>query len=198
MQMNTSHSSSNFFLIIFSALLLFLAGCGAGESSSFSSTISDGITSYSCASQSAFDSCRGGNCSQCTCTSGCADPNAPKVKLKISTSKTSLSVSDEAQLTLQINNPARSAQTIGFTLNYPEGETNFIGMPFNDNGCQNLLAEMGTSFKSKVNVPANTTCKTIINKKFAAPGNPVQISVVDLTSSLELDGQLPVFIVSSP
>jgi len=200
MEKTTLHFSSNFILIFFSVLFLFLTGCGGGESNSFSSSYSNGISSYSCPSQSALDSCsssRGNNCSQCTCTSGCLDPNAPKVKLKISSSNTSLSVSDEAQLTLQLNNPANSTQTIGFTLKYPEGETTFPGVPFSDNGCESLLAEMGASFKSKVKVPANTTCKTIINKKFAAAGNPVKIEVIDLTSNLELDGALPTIVVSS-
>jgi len=198
MDKTTSHFSSILILIILSALLLFLAGCGGGESSSFSSTISNGISSYSCSSQSAFDSCSGGNCSQCTCTSGCIGPNAPKVKLKISSSKTSLIVGEELQLTLQLSNPANAPQSIGFTLNYPEGETAFIGLPFDNNGCNSLLAQMGASFKSKVSVPAktNTTCETRINKKFAYSGNPVQISVIDLTSNLELDGPLPTIIVN--
>ena len=203
MEKTTLHFSSNFILIFFTVLFLFLTGCGAGDSSSFSSTISNGISSYSCPSQSALDSCsssRGNNCSQCTCTSGCLDPNAPKVKLKIISSTSSLSVGEALQLTLQLSNPANSTQTIGFTLNYPEGEATFNGMPFNSDKCESLLAKMGTSFNSKVQVAANTNtaCETKITKKFIAAGNPVKIEVIDLTSNLELDGPLPTIVVSSP
>lgn len=45
------------------------SGCG-GSGSTFSGDISDGNTKYHCTSESAYNACKAGDCSECTLVSG--------------------------------------------------------------------------------------------------------------------------------
>lgn len=81
----------------FSLVAMFvLAGCGGGGSSdsSFSGTLTSGGVTYHCTSQSAYNDCQGGDCSRCSCQSGCPG-DAPVITDHCSVDGSSVAVTDE-------------------------------------------------------------------------------------------------------
>jgi hypothetical protein len=170
--------------------LTLLAACGGGgDGSSFTVNRTWEGTTYSCPTQAKFDVCRAGDCAQCTCTVGC-DANAPKVKLAVSMSPSTLPVNQPGTLRFVLNNTAKVNQTIRFTLNTP------AGLVFNSAGwfstpCDQLDLNLGSqSVVAAVMVPANSSCSMDLQKRFTAPASPAAMSLSDL-EKIELDGALP-------
>jgi hypothetical protein len=170
--------------------LTLLAACGGGgDGNSFTVNRTWEGTTYSCPTQATFDVCRAGNCTQCTCTVGC-DTNAPKVKLAVSMSPSTLPVNQPGTLRLALRNTATVNQTVRFTLNSPAGPV------FNCSGwfstpCDQLELNLGSqSVVAAVMVPANSSCSMDLQKRFTAPASSAAMSLSDL-DKVELDGALP-------
>jgi hypothetical protein len=167
-----------------------LASCGGGgDGSSFTVNRTWEGTTYSCPTQTAFDVCRAGNCVQCTCTVGC-DANAPKVKLAVSMSPSTLPVNQPGTLRLGLSNTANVNQTVRFTLNTPAGPV-FNSAGWFSTPCDQLDLNLGSqSVVAVVMVPASSSCSMDLQKRFTAPASPAAMSLIDL-DTVELDGGLP-------
>jgi len=172
------------------ATLTLLAACGGGgDGSSFTVNRSWEGTTYSCPTQATFDVCRGGDCAQCTCTVGC-DANAPKVKLAVSMSPSTLPINQPGTLNLTLNNTARVNQTVRFTLNTPAGQV-FNSAGWFSSPCDTLDLNLGSqSVVAAVMVPASSSCSMDLQKRFTSTASPAAISLSDL-DKVELDGALP-------
>ena len=168
-----------------------LAACGGGgDTGTFTVTRSLESTTYSCPTQATFDVCRASDCGQCTCTIGC-DANAPKVKLAVSMSPTTLAVDQESTLTLRLSSNATVKQTARFTLNYADGGAQYSALAFTAPCITTSLSVGGQSIVASVLVPANTaSCTFTIKKRFTSPASPATISLSSL-EKVELDGALP-------
>ena len=165
-------------------------GGGGGDSSNFTVTRNWEGTTYSCPSQSTYDVCRAGDCSQCTCTVGCS-ANAAKAKLKITLTPATLAVDQPGTLTLALGNSAAVNQTVSFTLNYPAGGVGYSAFSFSAPCTTPALSVGGQSLIATVVVPANTTaCTFEAQKRFAAAASPVQFTLTGL-DKVELEGSLP-------
>lgn len=178
-------------LFTFIAVTL-LAACGGGgaDTSTFTVTRSLEGTTYSCPTQATFDVCRAGECGQCTCTIGC-DANAPKVKLAVSMSPTTLAVDQESTLTLRLSSNATVSQTARFTLNYADGGAQYGAVAFTAPCITTSMNVGGQSIVASVLVPANTSsCTFTVQKRFTSPASPATLSLSSL-EKVELDGSLP-------
>ncbi len=177
-------------LVLALASLLAACGGGGGSSSTFNVTRNWEGTTYSCPSQSSYDVCRAGDCSQCTCTAGCS-ANAAKAKLKVTLAPAALAVDQPGTLTLALGNLAAVSQTVSFTLNYPAGGVGYSAFSFSAPCTTSALNVGGQSFTATVVVPANTTaCTFEAQKRFTAPASPVQFTLTGL-DKVELEGGLP-------
>lgn len=182
----------NFKPILVLALTSLLAACGGGGGSSSTFTVTRNWegTTYSCPSQSSYDVCRAGDCSQCTCTVGCSAA-AVKAKLRVSMTPATLAVEQPGALTLTLGNSAAVNQTVSFTLNYPAGAVSSTGFAFSSPCTTSSLNAGGQSFIATVVVPANTSaCTFEVQKRFTAAASPVQFSLTGL-DKVELEGSLP-------
>lgn len=85
----------NIFMFFGVVVMFMLAGCGGGGSSdsSFSGSYTIGGVTYHCTSQSAFNDCQGGDCSRCSCQSGCPG-DAPVITDHCSVSGSSVTVTE--------------------------------------------------------------------------------------------------------
>jgi hypothetical protein len=165
-------------------------GGGGGDSSNFTVTRNWEGTTYSCASQSSYDVCRAGDCSQCTCTVGCS-ANAAKAKLTVTMAPATLAVEQAGALTVSLGNSEAVNQTVKFTLNYPAGGVGYSAFSFSTPCTTPALSVGGQSFIATVVVPANTTaCTFEVQKQFTAAASPVLFTLSDL-DKVELQGSLP-------
>jgi hypothetical protein len=183
--------SLNFKPMLVLALASLLVACGGGGGgSTYTVTRNWEGTTYSCPSQSIYDVCRAGDCSQCTCTVGC-DASAAKAKLKVTLTPATLAVDQPGTLTLALGNSAAVNQTVSFTLNYPAGGVGYSAFSFSAPCTTPALNVGGQSFIATVVVPANTTaCTFEAQKQFTAAASPVQFTLTGL-DKVELDGRLP-------
>jgi hypothetical protein len=185
--------SLNFKPMLVLALASLLVACGGGGGdggSTYTVTRNWEGTTYSCPSQSIYDVCRAGDCSQCTCTVGC-DASAAKAKLKVTLTPATLAVGQPGTLTLALGNSAAVNQTVSFTLNYPAGGVGYSAFSFSAPCTTPALNVGGQSFIATVVVPANTTaCTFEAQKQFTAAASPVQFTLTGL-DKVELEGSLP-------
>lgn len=186
--------SFNFKFILCVAMVSYLSACGGGggggSTSTYTVTRNWEGTTYSCPSQSSYDVCRAGDCSQCTCTVGCS-ATAVKAKLKVTMTPATLAVEQPGALTLALGNSAAVNQTVSFALNYPAGGVGYSTFSFSAPCTTNSLNVGGQSFIATVVVPANTTaCTFDVQKRFSAAASPVQFSLSGL-DKVELEGSLP-------
>ena len=185
----------NIFKIFSYLIFILLAACGGGgsggNSSSFIVTSTLEGTTYSCPTQATYDACRAGSCSQCTCTVGC-DPNAPKARLAVTMTPTTLPVDEPGNLGLSLSSSASVSQTVSFALKYPSGGVGYSAFSFTAPCTTTSLSVGGLSFNATVVVPANTTgCTFDFQKQFSATASPVVFELTNL-DKVELLGTLPV------
>ena len=176
-------------------VIILLSACGGGDDrASFIVTRTPDGKSFNCPSQSAFDICRAGSCSQCKCFDGCSS-SAPQAKLAVTMSPTTLAVDQPGDLRLRLSSAAASSQTVSFTLRYPLGGVNQSAVAFSS-PCTTPTLSVGTqSIVAVVVVPANTaSCTFELRKQFSAAANPVSFELTNL-SLVELEGALPNVIV---
>lgn len=177
-------------LTLITATVLAACGGGGGDSSTFTFTRSLEGTTHSCPSQAALDVCRAGDCGQCTCTVGC-DANAPKVKLAVTMSPTTLAVEEQGTLTLALSSAAAVSQTARFTLNTAAGGAQYSAVAFTEPCITTSLSVGGQSIVASVIVPANTaSCTFTMQKAFISAASPAALSLSGL-DKVELDGALP-------
>ena len=185
-----NHKLKTLLALITVTVLSACGGGGGGETSTFTVTRSLDSTTYSCPTQATFDVCRAGDCGQCTCTVGC-DANAPKVKLAVSMSPTTLAVDQQSTLHVQLSSNATVYQTARFTLNYAAGGVQYSAAAFSAPCTTLSLSVGGQSIVASILVPANTaSCTFTVQKAFASSASPAVMSMSGL-DKVELDGSLP-------
>jgi hypothetical protein len=159
--------SLNFKPMLVLALASLLVACGGGGgdgSSTYTVTRNWEGTTYSCPSQSIYDVCRAGDCSQCTCTVGC-DASAAKAKLKVTLTPATLAVDQPGTLTLALGNSAAVNQTVSFTLNFLAGGLGYGAFSFSVPCTTPALNAGVKNFIATVVVQAHATACTSLRRK---------------------------------
>jgi len=183
------------------AAVLSLSACGGGGDS-YRSEITKGNSTWVCNSESADKACLAGSCSQCSCTKGACQstPTTAKAKLSVNVMPTtwSLAATPEVDVMLTLSNPASTAQTVSFTLNWPAGAITLLGAGFSapcTPSAGALSTYSGNNIQALIEIPSASSCTLAARKVFPLGLNQT-LSLSNL-SGVELTGTLPVLNVSN-